>query len=107
MRIAWMTWLPQNSRMVDELKKLLQLPLDHPMTFVEPKRQFEPDKCSSLVADLTKEYDIIVFTINPEMAEAIRNYKIANYKKKDHKFAQWFSLAVKEEGRELRWCQIG
>ena len=107
MKIAWMTWLPQNSRMVDELKNILQLPIDHPMKFIEPQRIFTAEKCLSLVAGLTKDYDIIVFTTQPEMIEAIRNYKINNYKKKSHKFAQWYSLAIKEEGRDLRWCRVG
>jgi hypothetical protein len=93
--------------MVDELMKILNLPVDHPMKFIEPQRIFNAEKCISLVAELTKDYDIIVFTVSSEMAEAIRNYKINNYKKKNHKFAQWFSLAIKEGGRELRWCQVG
>jgi len=108
MRVCWMTWLPINGGAATILKnQLAKNGNDLSLVFVEPDRQFDPEKCLELVADLNRDYDVVAFTVNSEMAEAIRNFKIKNFKKEGIKFAQWFSLAIKEGGRELRWCAIG
>jgi hypothetical protein len=104
-----MTWLPQNSGAAQQLRDRLNGKSDKPVEFVflPPERQFDPEKCLELVEELNRIYDVVAFTLNSEMAEAIRNYKIKNFKQEGIKFAQWFSLAVKEGGKELRWCCIG
>ena len=108
MKIAWMTWLPLNGIAAGMLQDRLNGQNDVPkLFFVQPERQFNPDKCLELVEEMNRDYDVVAFTVNPEMAEAIRNFKIKNFKTEGSKFARWFSLAVKEGGRELRWCQIG
>lgn len=108
MKVAWMTWLPQNSGAAQQLRDRLNNNGGSPeFVFVKPKRQFEPEKCLELVEELNRDYDAVAFMVNSEMAEAIRNFKIMNFKKEEAKFAQWFSLAIKEGGKELRWCVIG
>ena len=108
MKIAWMTWLPQNSGAAQLLRDRLKNHNGSPeFVFVEPKRQFDPAKCLKLVEEMNRDYDVVAFMVNSEMAEAIRNFKIMNYQKEGAKFAQWFSLAIREGGKELRWCAIG
>lgn len=107
MKVAWMTWLPMNSGAAQKLKNSLSNNGPITMVFIEPKRQFDPEKCLELVMDMNRDYDAVAFTVNSEMAEAIRNYRIKNFRHQGIKFAQWFSLAVKEGGMELRWCTVG
>lgn len=108
MKVAWMTWLPINGGVSDLLRLRLRENGHNPvLRFVEPKRQFDPDQCLALVEEMNREYDVVALTVNSEMAEAIRNFKILNYQKPGAKFAQWFSLAVKEGGTEFRWCAVG
>jgi hypothetical protein len=108
MKVAWMTWLPQNSGAAQQLRdRLLKDNGSLALVFVEPKRQFEPEKCLELVAEMNRDFDAVAFSVNSEMAEAIRNYRIKNFRHKGIKFAQWYSLAIKEGGKELRWCAVG
>lgn len=108
MKVAWMIWLPKNSGAAQQLRNKLEDTGDSvEFISIRPKRYFEPAKCLKIVEEMNHSYDAVALIVNSEMAEAIRNFKIKNYQKKGVKFARWFSLAVKEGGRELRWCQIG
>jgi hypothetical protein len=108
MKVAWMTWLPMNSGAAQQLRERLNGQGNSiELVFVEPQRLFNPHKCLELVAEMNRDYDAVAFTGSSEMVEAIRNYRIKNYQKEGTKFAQWFSLAIRECGNETRWCVVG
>jgi hypothetical protein len=60
-----------------------------------------------LAAELSREYDAVAFMPNPIILEAARNYKIQNFRKEGATFARWFCPDFYEEGKKVRWCQVG
>lgn len=108
MKVAWLTWLPVNGWAAVELQKHLNGNGD-PIELVAlpPQKDLTPSRALQLAGELSREYDAVAFMPNPVILEAARNYKIQNFRKQGVTFARWLCPDFFEEGRKVRWCQVG
>lgn len=106
MRIAWMTWLPVNGWVAQNLLETLSH-VEIELVPVPPHLDLGPAKAMALVIDLHQNYQGVALLITSILAEALRLYKIQNYKKSQNNFIPWYSPQFFNEGRKVRWCRVG
>jgi hypothetical protein len=116
-KVAWATCLPikglAHAQLLSQYPQITKIERYYPdRDFPQPDNDgfwpFQEIKATARVAELNEKFDLVAGIFPAQIIEAIRKYRIANYKKKGAKFAIWLMLAhASDNNGGSRWCVIG